>query len=1229
MHDARGCGSFRGGGDPREPFSVGSLDLFRSVSSHCVLRLGKKAAVRDQDRDPYMSDLASGMTVTKRNGQREPVDLNKIVRAIERAASHLKGVDTMRVATRTVSGLYDGATTRELDELSIRTAATLSGEDPEFGYLAGSLLSAYIDKEVGGQDIQSFSQSVARGVEVGLINERLSSFVEANARKLNDRIDPARSLGFEHFGLRTVYDRYLLKHPITRKVIETPQYFFMRVACALSGDSVNTALKLYELFSSRDYLPSSPTLFNSGTKREQLSSCYLLDSPEDDLSSIYDRYKDIALLSKFAGGIGVSYSRVRSSGSLIVGTNGPSSGIVPWIKTLDSSVAAVDQCFAPETMVFTADGTKAIRDIQPGDLVLGVSGQLRKVTERMVYNQEKQMRRLDIKHAIDPVCVTAGHPFYAIRGVPMEQSVERTMRQLEAGKHNADWSEAGELAKGDYVAQVIPTEVEPIEGFTEDDARLYGILLGDGHMDSRGKEWGVSGNPSRNEHLSFVREYLTARGIHFWELARGTNYQQVRWSAGLGVARDGTTGRMVGSVGPSMPFAREDLYDARGAKRIARRFSHLPRPQALALVHGLLETDGGVSRGTELYFTNTSRALVEGLRYQLLRLGVPSAGQYRERPMDHQGTRSDGSTCSFKGVCKAYDLRIPAVAEIATPLGCRTLTRKNWIQWQGHLFSRVRSNEEVAPVPFVVDLLVEGDESYMTTAGLAHNGGKRKGAACVYLESWHADIEAFLELRDNTGDHARRTHNLNIANWIPDLFMERVETDGDWSLFDPKDVPDFVDLWGDAFRARYEEAESQGLARKTVKARALWERMLRTLAETGNGWMNFKDRCNATCNQTAEAENVVHLSNLCTEIVEVTDNRESEGYPKMDAVCNLGSINLSHHVVDGKVDFEKIGDTVRAAIGQLDRVIDINYYPIPSTERSNQLWRPVGLGLMGLQDVFFKLGLPFDSPEALEVSNRISEEIYYHALSASCDLAKEFGPHSNFFKTRAANGELQFDYWPNAKVTDSERWDALRARIDEHGLRNSLMIAIAPTATIASIAGCYECIEPQTSNLFKRETLSGDFIVINRYLVDELKSRNLWNATSRDALKLGEGSVAGVEGLPDDLKHLYRTAWEVPQRALVNLAAGRGAFIDQSQSLNLFLESPTIGKLSSMYMYAWKQGVKTSYYLRSRPATKIAKATLGSNDDAGTAPPVPAKDFTPAEALACSLENPESCEACQ
>jgi ribonucleoside-diphosphate reductase alpha chain len=378
--------------------------------------------------------------------------------------------------------------------------------------------------------------------------------------------------------------------------------------------------------------------------------------------------------------------------------------------------------------------------------------------------------------------------------------------------------------------------------------------------------------------------------------------------------------------------------------------------------------------------------------------------------------------------------------------------------------------------------------------------------------------------------------------------------------------------------------------------------------------MTFKDKSNRACNQTALPGRTVHLSNLCTEILEVSSAEET-------AVCNLGSINLGRHLrrtADGllEIDYEKLGRTVRTAVRALDHVIDLNHYPISSTEISNRRWRPVGLGLMGLQDVFFQLRLPFDAAEARELSRQISEEIYFQALSVSCDLAREKGRHPAFAETRAAREKLQFDAWN--VVPEGERWARLRARIAEHGLRNSLLVAIAPTATIASIAGCYECIEPQVSNLFKRETLSGDFLQVNRHLVAELKSMSLWTEATRSRLKLAEGSVQDFPELSEAARAVFRTAWEIPMRSLIDMAAERGPYVDQSQSLNLFVESPNIEKLSSMYFYAWKRGLKTTYYLRSRPATRIGKATV-------EAPPA-TQDRA---AVSCSLENPESCEACQ
>jgi ribonucleoside-diphosphate reductase alpha chain len=819
------------------------------------------------------------MQVRKRNGDTEPVDLTKIVRAVERCAGGLADVDPMRVATRTISGLYDGATTAELDRLSIQTAAEMTGEEPQYSKLAARLLAGYIAKEVRGQQVASFSQSVSLGHAEGLIGDQTARFVKDHARKLDDAVDPAGDLEFEYFGVKTVYDRYLLRHPATRLVIETPQYFLLRVACGLSR-TPGEATGFYRLMSSLAYLPSSPTLFNSGTAHAQMSSCFLVDSPRDDLDSIYARYAQVARLSKFSGGIGIGWSRIRSRGTLIRGTNGQSNGIVPWLRTLDASVAAVNQ------------------------------------------------------------------------------------------------------------------------------------------------------------------------------------------------------------------------------------------------------------------------------------------------------------------------------------------------------------------------------------------GGRRKGAACVYLEPWHPDIEEFLELRDNTGEDARRAHNLNLANWIPDEFMRRVEADQMWSLIDPDIAPELPDLWGEEFDAAYRAAEAAGRYVRQVKARDLYGKMMRTLAQTGNGWMTFKDACNAKCNQTAAAGNVVHLSNLCTEITEVSTDTET-------AVCNLGSVNLARHLTCGQdgpqVDWGKLRQTVRTAVPFLDRVIDLTLYPAEQAAASNPRWRPVGLGVMGLQDVLFALRLPFDGDAARDLSARIAEEIYLTALETSADLAAEHGPHPAFGQTRAATGLLQHDLW-GVPGTQAARWKALRKRIKATGLRNSLLIAVAPTATIASIAGCYECIEPQVSNLFKRETMSGEFLQINTALVAELKARGLWTRDIQDQIKRAEGSVQGVTALPEETRLLFRTAWELPQRALIDLAAARAPFIDQSQSLNLFLAAPSIGKLSSMYLHAWKSGLKTTYYLRSRPATRIQQATVvdhapaarasgsgasgsgasgggasGGGAPAGGAPAggAPAGGASAGAvsgagaAVACSLENPQSCEACQ
>lgn len=789
------------------------------------------------------------MEVIKRDGTREIVKIEKILHAVNRACRGIPLVESIEIAKRTINGLHQGSTTEELDNFSISNAVMLMSDEPNYSQVAARLLSESIRKEVG-RDL-SFGDYVAKAADFGLLGSKILEMTQTDRDKLEYAIRHERDDLFEYFGLKTVADRYLLRNPVTRKLIERPQWLFMRVAMGLSN-TVDEAIEFYDVVSQFYYMPATPTLFNSGTLHPQMSSCYLLNLAEDSLDGIYKSITDCAKLSKYAGGIGINWTPVRASGSLIKGTNGLSNGIIPFLKVFDSSVHAVNQ------------------------------------------------------------------------------------------------------------------------------------------------------------------------------------------------------------------------------------------------------------------------------------------------------------------------------------------------------------------------------------------GGKRKGAAAVYLEPWHADIENFLELRNNTGAEERRTHHLNLALWVSDLFMERVEQDKDWSLFSPSDTPDLIDLYGDTFRLRYEEYERQGVAMRTVKARTLYSKMLQCLAETGNAWMCFKDKANLRSAQTAKAGNVIHSSNLCTEILEVTSGAET-------AVCNLGSINLSRFVDEKTltVDEERLKKVTAIAVKFLDRVVDINFYPTSEAKNSNQKWRPVGLGVMGLQDMLFKMRLPFGSPQAKRVSSKIAETVYYTALRSSMELAEKHGSFSCFEESRYAEGKLQVQLAKGLQATMPEThydWEGLAREVQRKGLRNSLLIAIAPTATIASIVGSYESIEAQISNIFKRETLSGEFLQINRYLIHDLKKLGIWNAEMRDRIIEAEGSVQTIEEIPAELRELYQTVWEISQKQLIDMAVERSAFICQSQSLNLFIENPSAGKLSSMYMYAWKQGVKTTYYLRSRAKTSIKKTTtqgtkVTETPNTTTSSTEPA--FSPTDAVACSLENPETCESCQ
>ncbi|TVZ37958.1 ribonucleoside-diphosphate reductase alpha chain [Alteromonadaceae bacterium 2753L.S.0a.02] len=522
------------------------------------------------------------------------------------------------------------------------------------------------------------------------------------------------------------------------------------------------------------------------------------------------------------------------------------------------------------------------------------------------------------------------------------------------------------------------------------------------------------------------------------------------------------------------------------------------------------------------------------------------------------------------------------------------------------------------------------------TAVAVNQGGKRKGAVCAYLETWHLDIEEFLELRKNTGDDRRRTHDMNSANWVPDLFMKRVFEDKEWTLFTPSCVPDLHDLFGKAFEERYEHYEREAAAGnikpyKKVRAVDLWRKMLGMLFETGHPWITFKDACNLRSPQ--QHAGVVHSSNLCTEITLNTKANEEI------AVCNLGSINLAQHVVDGKLDQNKLQNTINTAVRMLDNVIDINYYSVETARNSNMRHRPVGLGIMGFQDALYKMRIPYSSDAAVEFADRSMEAVSYFAISASSQLAEERGSYSSFEGSLWSRGILPIDSIELLAKNRGENfieqdrsitfdWQALRNRVTNRGMRNSNVMAIAPTATIANITGVSQSIEPTYQNLYVKSNLSGEFTVVNPYLVHDLKDRGLWDSVMVNDLKYFEGSVLKIDRVPDDLKLLYATAFEVEPRWIVDAASRRQKWLDQAQSLNLYISGANGKKLDITYRMAWYRGLKTTYYLRALAATSTEKSTIDTGAlnavDSGVQKTTAAADVP----KACSLDDPD-CEACQ
>ena len=784
------------------------------------------------------------MDVVKRDGRKEPVQFDKITARIKKLCYSLNPlVDPTKVAMRVIEGLYDGVTTSELDNLAAEVAATMTVQHPDFALLASRISVSNLHKNTD----KSFSATMEKlynyidsktGEDAPLLAEDVYNVIKTNAAELDSAIIYDRDFNYDYFGFKTLERAYLLK--LDGKIAERPQHMLMRVSLGIHKEDIEAAIETYKLMSEKWFTHATPTLFNAGTPKPQMSSCFLLSTQDDSIEGIYDTLKQTAKISQSAGGIGLSIHNVRATGSYIKGTNGTSNGIVPMLRVFNDTARYVDQ-----------------------------------------------------------------------------------------------------------------------------------------------------------------------------------------------------------------------------------------------------------------------------------------------------------------------------------------------------------------------------------------GGGKRKGSFAIYIEPWHADIFDFLDLKKNHGKEEQRARDLFYAMWTPDLFMKRVEENGDWTLMCPHECPGLYDTHGEEFEKLYTKYEQEGKGRKTIPARDLWNAILESQIETGTPYMLYKDSCNEKSNQ--KNLGTIRSSNLCTEIIEYTSKDEV-------AVCNLASLALPKFVIDGKFDHQKLFDITYVATKNLNKIIDYNYYPVKEAENSNFRHRPIGLGVQGLADAFILLRMPFESEEAKKLNSEIFETIYYAAMTASKDLAKVDGAYESYEGSPVSQGIFQYDMW-NVTPSDRWEWDVLKEEVAKYGVRNSLLLAPMPTASTSQILGNNECFEPYTSNIYTRRVLSGEFIVVNKHLLRDLNKLGIWNDDLKNKIMAANGSIQDIPEIPDNLKELYKTVWEIKQKAVLDMAADRGAYICQSQSLNLFMENVNFAKLTSMHFYAWKKGLKTGmYYLRTKAARDAVKFTV--NTEAAAQPTAQQlKEQAEAE-MACSLDNPDNCEMC-
>jgi len=1223
------------------------------------------------------------MFVTKRNGTQEAIKFDKITTRIKKLIrpEEENFIDPVVITQKVIATIFSGITTIELDMQSAEICVNLSTLHHYYTNLAGRILVSNLHKTTTSHFVDKMTNIQKC---LNFLDEKWLNWIKKNKKEINAMIDYERDYIFDYFGFKTLERAYLIK--IKNDVIERPQDLYMRVASFLNQGNLEETKKTYDMLSMGYYTHATPTLFNSGNKRSQLSSCFLLGT-DDSLEGITHTWDSVSKISKWGGGIGLHVSNIRAKDSLIKGTNGPSSGIIPMLKVYNEIARYINQCFTGEVKIYTDKGLIPIQNIKPKDKVYTNDGSLQEVTKVYCDNYDKEILNIGITHDYENIRVTPEHPFWIVKNQPLGTNFKLILNRLEKGLINGEWLDAKEITKNDLIGIPIPNYSNDNVNLDDADCYMYGLMLGDGHIckNIKKQECGLTLGFKKEKQLEFAKKYLNQNGIHYWiNVSESTN--QLRWS-----------------MSSKFKFVRSQLYDSNDEKCFDYNLLNLPVEKAKWIVKGLLETDGTISK--EIQIEMSSQNVIDGIKYILLRMGILVSGYSRDRT---------GQVSESKNIITrkpTFMIRIPKAKEITDLLEIDKGEYLKYIKHGNMLYTRIKEVATQIINEPVYDLEITNNHNYLTQAGLVHNGGKRKGSIAIYLEPWHPDILAFLDLRKNFGAETERARDLFLALWIPDLFMKKVQEDGAWYTFCPDECPGLTDAWGEKFEALYNKYVEEKKFKNKYEARKIMKAILESQLETGTPYMLFKDTANRKSNQ--QNIGTIKSSNLCSEILLYSDDKEY-------AVCNLASIAVNQFVKvfkpehkflfyskplcknsryirsflkfhkfdfeekvgindakeilpelleqnirdfpmilygDKKItsfrelfnftrnsyDFDKLEEVAYIATKNLDRVIDVNYYPTIETKLSNMKHRPIGIGIQGLADAIVKMKIQVDSDEAVNINGKIMESIYYACLKASNDIAKsrhekmkkfiainpiipDYYDYNLFFQDKEVNqlyhellpckfemknkfpgtystyegspfsqGILQFDMW-NIKPSMTEKWAELKKEISIYGVRNSQLTALMPTATTSQILGNNECFEFFTNNIYTRRTLAGDFPLVNSHLVDDLNSVQLWSTEMKDLILSYNGSINEINGIPEEIKKLYPTIWEIKQSWILKSAIARGPYVDQTQSMNIFMGVPDYQKLYSSHMFAWTNGLKTAiYYLRTRPAQDAIKFTIDPN----------------------------------